>query len=320
MIRTTLNIEDFALSLPITQTAYQQAQQFAREQPTAAKAEQVKQNTLSVLVVNDYLQMMGINTDLSASDLWNPIVRLCADVSDLQIPEIGSLECRVVHSLTDCCYIPPETWEERIAYVVVMLDESQREGKILGFVPTVETEELPLNQLQPLEDFIDYLAELRPTSMASLVNLSQWFSDVLTTGWQTLETLWNQPELSPAYAFRSVAQNLASEESQGTVKRAKLIDLGIQIDNQLLMLIVELTPQTDGQTSIRIQLHPTSSQVYLTPGTKLTILDESGVVFLDAQARNNDNYVQLQLRGEPGEQFSVRVAYSDTSVTENFVI
>jgi hypothetical protein len=86
------------------------------------------------------------------------------------------------------------------------------------------------------------------------------------------------------------------------------------------MLIVEIKPEVDQQTSIRVQLHPTGNQIYLIPGVQLTVLDESGAVFLETQARGADNFLQLQFRGESAEQFSVKVALNDASVTEHFVI
>jgi hypothetical protein len=322
MNKSTYQLDDFALKLPISQSARRTAQEFANQQPNPEKAKQVRLNTLAVWVVNDYLEMMDIPTDLQASDSWNPIMRLCGNVADLEVPSVGRLECRPVHLHQQICSIPPETWEERVGYLVVQFDESIEEAKLIGFIPSVATETLPLKQLQPLEAFIDYLDQLRQSPVSSLVNLSQWFAGTFETGWQTVESLWNVPELRPGYAFRSPetlelnAQNL----SESITKRAKLIDLGIQILNQPVMLIVEISPEKDQQTSIHLQLHATGNQIYLPPGVYLTVIDSSGAVFLEAQSRKLDNYIQLQFRGEPTEQFSVKVAINDSSITEYFRI
>lgn len=322
MTRTTYELEDFGLTLPITQAARTIAQQFASNQPTREKAEQVRLNTLCVSVVNDYLDIMAIPTNLTASDSWNPIIRLCANIADLKLPGVGRLECRPVNLSQQVCYIPPETWEERVGYVVVRVNESLHEAKLLGFVPNMATEELPLSQLQPLEDLIDHLEERKQTPVRTLVNLSQWFTGLLDNGWQSVESIWNQPQFRPAYTFRSrdtVEQNAANQNNIFT-RRAKLIDLGIQIANQPVILIVEIRPEVNQKTSIRVQLHPTSHQIYLMPGIQLTVLDESGAVFLETQARSADNYLQLQFRGERAEKFSVKVALNDASVTEYFLI
>jgi len=322
MSNSTYQPEDLTLILPISQSARITAQQFANQQPNSEKAEQVRLNTLAVWVVNDYLKMMDIPTDLQASDSWNPVMRLCENVADLEVPSVGRLECRPVHLHQQICSIPPETWEERVGYLVVQFDESLQEARLLGFIPSVATETLPLEQLQPLEAFIDHLWQLRQSPVSSLVNLSQWFADIFETGWQTIESLWNVPELRPTYAFRSTetVQLNALNRPESITKRAKLIDLGIQILNQPVMLIVEISPEKDQQTSIHLQLHATGNQIYLPPGVYLTVLDSSGTVFLEAQSRKSDNYIQLQFRGEPREQFSVRVAMNDTSITEHFQI
>lgn len=322
MSNSTYQPEDLTLILPISQSARITAQQFANQQPNSEKAEQVRLNTLAVWVVNDYLKMMDIPTDLQASDSWNPVMRLCENVADLEVPSVGRLECRPVHLHQQICSIPPETWEERVGYLVVQFDESLQEARLLGFIPSVATETLPLEQLQPLEAFIDHLWQLRQSPVSSLVNLSQWFADIFETGWQTIESLWNVPELRPTYAFRSTetVQLNALNRPESITKRAKLIDLGIQILNQPVMLIVEISPEKDQQTSIHLQLHATGNQIYLPPGVYLTVLDSSGTVFLEAQSRKSDNYIQLQFHGEPREQFSVRVAMNDTSITEHFRI
>lgn len=319
MTRTNFELEDLVLKLPITQASRRNAQEFANVQPTPEKAEQVLFNMLSVLVVSEYLQMMGIDTALRRSDIWNPVIRLCADVADLELPEFGRLECRPVRSRSSSCYIPPETWEERVGYIVVQIDESLEEARVLGFVRSVAMEELPLSQLQPFEDLFEHLAQLKQTPAQTLVNLSQWVGGIFEAGWQTLESLLNEPQLTPAYAFRD-ANEADINQQQALTTRAKLIDLGIQIANQPVMLIVEINPEVDGQTSIRLQLHPTGSQIYLHPRVQLTVLDESEAVFLEAQARSADNYIQLQFRGEPGERFSVKVTLDDAGVTEQFVI
>jgi hypothetical protein len=321
MTNTTNKLDDFAIILPISQTARTTAQQFASNQPNSRKAEQVRLNTLAVLVVNDYLQMMEVPTSLPASDSWNPIMQLCTDVADLEIPSVGRLECRPVQLHEQVCYIPPETWEERIGYVIVQVDETNSEAKLLGFIRKVSTETLALNQLQPIEALIDRLEQLKTSPVDALVNLSQWLLGQCEAGWQTIEDLWNSLEARPAYAFRSsVSTPDAANQLQAVTRRAKLVDLGIQIANQPVILIVEIAPEVNGQTSVRLQLHSTGNQIYLPTGVELKVLDTTGAVFLEAQARSADNYLQLQFRGELEEQFSVQVSLDSMSITENFVI
>ncbi|MBD0266616.1 MAG: DUF1822 family protein, partial [Tolypothrix sp. Co-bin9] len=85
-------------------------------------------------------------------------------------------------------------------------------------------------------------------------------------------------------------------------------------------LIVELTPETEQKRAILLQVHPADNQLFLPPSLQLTVLDESGATFLEAQSRSADNYIQLQFSGVPGEQFSVRVSLGDASILQDFVI
>lgn len=180
MINNTDITANFALPLPISQAAHRIASHLASQQYTSQKASQVRLNTIAVCVVNDYLQMLGIATELANSNIWKPAVRLTADMADLEIVGVGTLECRPVQKHNQTCYIPAEVWSNRIGYVVVQIDKSLREAALLGFSETAAIEELPLNKLRPVEDLIEHLHQLMqtitPTSTAdshNLVNLSQ---------------------------------------------------------------------------------------------------------------------------------------------------
>lgn len=146
-----------SIILPIPQRNRRLAQRFAQHQPTDEKAEQVFNNTLAVLVVYDFLQLLGIETDLLNSDSWNSVVRLVANRADLLIPHLGKLECRAVKMGSKTCPIPMEVWSGRIGYVIVELDEQFKEGKLLGFIEQVKGTEIPLCQLQPLDALLDLI-------------------------------------------------------------------------------------------------------------------------------------------------------------------
>lgn len=327
MTYNSQQLEDWALPLPITRMARQKAQEFANAQPTPQKAEQVRLNTLAVYVIHDYLEMIGVQTNLAVSDSWNPISRLCADVADLEIVDFGRLECRPLKIDQLTCYIPPEVWSDRLGYVVVQIDESTWEANVLGFTQTAQ-EELPLNQLQPIEALIDRLNELphfstsTPINNRSKVNLNQWLVNVFESGWQTIESVFNSGEVDLAFSFRSGDNELIvdNETSDTKISRAKLIDLGVQIASHPVALIVEVTPESEQRKNILLQVHPSGKQIYLPSSLQLIVLDEVGTIFLEAQARNADNYIQLEFSGTPGEQFSVKVALGEASIIEDFII
>ncbi len=323
-------IEEFSLPLPITESNRKIAQKFAAQQPTSEKIEQVRLNTLAVCVVNYYLQMLDISTDLKASDSWNPVVRLFSNVADLEVVGLGRLECRSITVHEQTCYIPPEVWSDRIGYVVVQFDDLFREASVLGFAQTA-MEHLAISELQPLEDLLSYLHLLREpvTQIAlqagatsqTLVNLSQWLQNVFEIDWQTIESLLGPAQTNLDFSFRRAdSKEPESQHPSGCVRRAKFIDLGMQLAGHSVALTVELRPESEQKTNIVLQVHPTGSQIYLPPLLQLIVIDESQETFLEAQARSTDNYIQLQFRGEPRERFSVKIALGDVSITENFVI
>ncbi|NEQ27775.1 MAG: DUF1822 family protein [Microcoleus sp. SIO2G3] len=294
---------EFALPLPIPQAAFSVADRFAARLPDS-KVVQVRLNTIAVCVVENYLQLMGIATDRAASDSWNPIMQLSADIADLQIVNVGRLECRPLLPNTQTCYIPPEVWEDRIGYVAVQVDEAQQQANLLGFVPTASAEELPLSQLQPIESLLDHLDRLLHPASAITV-LSQWLQGAIEAGWQTVESLLNPPQLSPAFR---------GDQAAAGIERGKLIAIG----DRAIALTIELT-LTPTEIEILLQVHPLDAPT-LPPQLQLTILDDEETVFLEARSRQADDYLQLRFSGSAGERFSVQLAIDQISVTEEFMI
>ncbi len=319
------NLEAMSLPLPLTQAAQTIAHRFAHQQPPQI-AERVRLNTLAVCLVKDYLDLMGIATDVTASDSWNPVARLCADVADLVIPNVGSLECRPITSLATACDVPPETWSDRIGYAVVQIDETTQEAALLGFVPTA-TASIALNQLQSPEDLLDHLDQIKQVQLSAIsaavsdavgtavTQLSQWFQDNFTAGWQTLDALINPP--AGAFATRQ-RRDLAALENvpAGMIRRAQATDWG----ERSVVLAVEISPAANQQTHIHLKVFPAGDNVYLRPEVSLAVLDDSGATFLVARSAATDNYIQLQFSGDPGERFSVQLAFEELITLAEFVI
>ncbi|WP_414585582.1 DUF1822 family protein [Scytonema sp. PCC 10023] len=299
------------------------AEQLCRQQATPEKGEQVRLNTLSVSFVNSYLQCMGFETDLEASDSWNPVQHLLMDVADLSLKNLGSLECRPVLEGEQFVYVPPEAQLNRIGYVAVQISKSFREAKLLGFVKEVSNDVLSISQLHSLEDLLDYLEYLTQLNTAkladdslkvnnNLVNLKQWFENIFDAGWQEIESLLRT---QPAY----VASSLRSSKGD-LVSRGKLINLGKLLTEQAVVLVVTLTPDNDQEMDVIVEVHPTSKENYLPPNLHLTLLDCDGASVMEAQTRSSNKNIQLEFSCEIGERFSVKLALADVSTIEDFVI
>ncbi len=320
-------------SLPITAKAHAIANQFRQQQPNVAQAKQVYLNTLAVQTVRYYLSLWGIATDLTASHSWQPALQALADTADLMVTGQGRLECRALLSGATDCRIPPEVWCDRIGYVAVQFDSALKFATLLGFIPQVTTEMVPMGQWRSLDELLDRLpattqasttresSALDSTTPAAIVptHLSQWLEGVVAPGWQTVaELLGPQP---PAWSFRSGGSH---QPIDPPMIRGNLLNLGIGLQIGLeaacVVLLVSVGPtEPDDLLEIWIRLCPVPSQTHLPAGLAVMIMDMDDLVVMQTQARHTD-MIQLRFSGDRGELFSIKVTLGRQSVIKTFVI
>ncbi|MBD2629288.1 DUF1822 family protein [Trichormus variabilis] len=151
------------------------------------------------------------------------------------------------------------------------------------------------------------------TQNSTIVNLRQWFENVVTNSWQTIESLFGA-ESNLAFSFRQT--NDVVEES---IRRVKVIDLPIQNGNQAVVLMLILTAETDGRVGIRAQLYPNNRNSYLPTNVRLALISTSGDVVQSVAARESDNSIQLKrFRCPVNTRFSIQVILDDFTFTEEF--
>ncbi|MBV6622424.1 MAG: DUF1822 family protein [Rivularia sp. (in: Bacteria)] len=169
-----------------------------------------------------------------------------------------------------------------------------------------------LYQPQPIENTATRITQF-VTNAA--VDLGKWFDSTFETGWQSLDAIIN-PEIGDlAFAFRQ------GNNRELTVEAAKIIDLGIQLNNQSVALLIGLTQEDNNKISVRIQLHPAAGNIYLPANIKLALRSRSGKTLQEIESRTQDNLIQLKRFTCPiGKKFSIQVALDDFSIIENFVI
>lgn len=304
------------LNQPLTFTAllgnsfHRQAEKFSQQHCDRAKAQQVYLNTLAVCAVQYYFQCMGIETNQETSDSWDPIQQALLDVADLTLPYYGKVECRPVLPDTTTMQIPPEVWCDRIGYIAVQLEPSLRTATLLGYTPSAGNGEIVIRDLRSLDDFLNHLQPL-----SAPIPLSQWLEGIMAAGWRSLdELLGTQPQL--ALSFRGDATR-----SKATVRRAKLLNLGLQLAQQSAALLVAVTPETEQTLGISVQLHPATGETYLPSDLRLQLLTESGDSLQEVRSRSQDNYIQLKrFHGLPGESFKIQLTWGEVNLTESFVI
>ena len=139
-----------------------------------------------------------------------------------------------------------------------------------------------------------------------IVNLMQWLNGQDDTGWQAVQELVN-PQLRPA--FRN--DELNKQE------RAKLIDLGLELDDRRVALIMTVQEKDDNTVTIRSQVYPTGEEIVLPPNLKMSVLTDTSV-FKEVTARSNDEFIQYEFEAEVGDSFGIQVALGEVSLTEKF--
>ena len=310
--------QNFTFTVPLPLKAHQLAQEFYQKQSNLKKAKQVYLNTLAVYAVEFYLKCLGIETHLQASESWNPALQTLANTADLQVKDLGKLECRPVLPDAQVCQVPPEVWFDRIGYVAVRLDRNLTQATLLGFVSTVNKEEFPLNQLKPLEELPEHLSQLQEPVIEK-VRLSQWLHNIFETGWEAVESLFAPPPGELAFRFRSATPIQISplENPELGVKRGKRLCL--ERWGEEVVLCVELNPISSSKINICVEVYPTRTQSYLPQDLQLMILDEHGEAVMQAVAKSTQN-IQIKFSGEPGERVSIKATLGGVSVTEAFLV
>jgi hypothetical protein len=147
-------------------------------------------------------------------------------------------------------------------------------------------------------------------------NLVQWFGAVFQSGWQSLETWRQNGQQDVAYAYRQQMRTARQVTAEGI----KLIDLGVQLGDRTVALLVGLTQEED-KVSVRVQLYPAKGDTYLPPNIQLALLTPTEKVLQTSQARMQDNLIQLKRFTCPvGTNFKIQVALDRFTMTEDFQI
>lgn len=299
------NLAPPPLTIPIAQTARDFAQQFAAEQATPEKGMRVYLNTLAVWTVHRYLNWLHIETDITQGESWNPSLRALFDVADLEIPNLGKVECRPVLTGEEAILLPPEVRQNRSGYLAVRFWETLGEVELLGFYPAIASQtrdRIPLSEFQSLDAFLEYLdAAIAPAPSSEAIPLNQWLQNIYTRSWQAVEDLIVPP--TPALAFRG-----------NVVRRAKRLEL-----EGSLVLVMALQPEEGNTFGIHLQLLPPEGQE-LSASTRLIVLTAEGDVLREIFPQEQKTGLQYQFGGQKGEEFTLKVVVGMASYSETFTI
>ena len=292
----------------LDQYAHRYAEQFAGEQATPEKGEQVYLNTLSVYAVHTYLRSFSLKTALLESDCWHPGLRATFDVADLILPDIGKLECRWVLPREELIFIPTEARENRVGYIFLLFTEELDRVKLLGFISgkdvNPKTESIAISQLQPIGSFFDTIYQSQVK-----VNLSKWFTDLFSQDWQPVESIM----------LGRMVRGLSIQSSATSISRGKILSL--QRDNIKKQIILVLTVTHKSTTDIEIcpQIYPVDVRDNLPQGLLVQILDESGNFLVKTETHIVYDWIKLEFDCQQGDNFSVQIIWGEMKLLEQFI-
>ncbi|WP_414622800.1 DUF1822 family protein [Calothrix sp. CCY 0018] len=291
----------------------------------AQKSQEVYLNVLAILAFNFYCQCMEIETDLDKSYGLDGIMPHLINTATLFIKDKGLLECRPVIPKQEFCQIPSEVLSERIGYVVVEIDEDNRQARILGFVESVESEKLPLNQLDSLRDFLTYLHKLEPIKVKEyasnpagiienatnrineeIVKLSKWFDGILDNGWE---------------ANLAIAKSISPVETSANQETGAAKFIHLKHPSEPLLLILRQTQLSSNEVEIVLRLYPASESIFLLDGIKMALQDDQDKIIpqLEKQSKAS-NWLQLKFKGNIGDKFGLKISLEEDSILEKFVV
>ncbi len=318
----------------VTYDAEQLARRLAQQHPDTHQVEHIYRNLLAVLTVNNYLKILGIPTDLSQCESWNPFLRMTVDVADLEVVGCGRLECCSI-AQTDLenessTYVVSSDVndDERIGYILVQLDDAddQQDAQtaiLLGFTEQTQDGVIDLKKLRSMFELPAYLAQVN--QQPTVTHLTRWFQDMVDQGWQVLDDLMT-PSMQMGYSMRSnrTADGSPSEDSSSdaSVKRVygKTLTLDTVHGTHSVFLIAEVVNPPDADFKIELMLRPVNNQAFLPPGLDVTVLDADHQPVMNAQARTENRKVELGFHAESGDRFQLHIQLNDAILTESFLV
>lgn len=299
-------------------------------------AKRVYVNILAVCAVERFIQRLGFETNWIQSESYDFINHQLANIADLYIEGIGKLECRPVLPNEQSILVPPETWCDRAGYLAVKLSQDLEQATILGFLPTVDAESIPLENLGFITDLFKLLesaqcrssqhptqhqsvnADIAAQVSPSVIHIQQWLQQQVSVGWEFVDTMMNRL-ITSEQSFSSLAASgyrnltrLEQDQDLDITCQRKQISLG----QQAVWLTLQVASLSVNQFRFELSVHPVENLTYLPNGLVLKLLNEAGTSIMQAQALDATPFLAFSnFTGEIGESFSAELTWQDINHT-----
>ena len=81
-----------------------------------------------------------------------------------------------------------------------------------------------------------------------------------------------------------------------------------------------VNPESKSNTNILVEVQPANCRNYLPPNLQLILLDEYEQEIIDTKTTEYNQHIQLDLTGEPGERFSLKIVLEEIIFREHFIV
>ncbi|MEM9925741.1 MAG: DUF1822 family protein [Cyanobacteria bacterium P01_D01_bin.50] len=144
-----------------------------------------------------------------------------------------------------------------------------------------------------------------------VVRLSNWFDNLVESGWQALEQVLNPRQLQ----FEIIRN--------GDISKGKLIDRTMLDDGFAVVLTLKQERLANDSFDIVLRLYSTPEKNHLPSGIKMRMFyrdSNNNEVGTDIKAGSSDEWIKLNFTGKSGDEFAVEIVKGDISVIDRFVI
>ncbi|MGL5080794.1 MAG: DUF1822 family protein [Microcoleaceae cyanobacterium] len=147
------------------------------------------------------------------------------------------------------------------------------------------------------------------------INLQRWFENLVQPGWQSLEAFQSSlSQGSERFALSSFRNTALADPPQ--VLQVKPISL----EETQVLLVLELTKETNERVGVKAQLYPNSTGRHLPKHVRFSLLSDMAETLSTIEARSQDNMIQLpRFKCDSGFNFSLQVALAGDEITEDFI-
>lgn len=324
----TSAIPSFGFPVPLTSQVWAKAQSHIHPKFDADHNQQEFRKRLALYAVDFYLRCMAFKIKPEASDSNDSILSQFLESADLMVQGYGKLECCPVLTGDTSVQVPIDAQDDRLAYVVVRLEEHYQQAQILGFnsQPLSSNGEIDLHQIQPIDELPQFLYDCKTTVLQKIWCWAQEQRQQLAalsepprntcSDWQLSQNL----NLAYMRFESDDAPGQAQSPSQSHSEAPVFVSKIVQVQDLDLELVMYLAPKQEGKFQIEIMVEPVVEQE-LPDTLQLAVIDEDGQTFQQLSLSSHEgDLVTRPFLAAPCEHFSVDLIYGSAKHTENFMI